>query len=113
MLDGSETKSNIPAIPNLSTAQRKNSSDDSVFECSKNEKADINYINYDTNFEFVLSSSREFHDPIMGLDLVDLTSDSLKELVVMTMNGVHILQVIFIYLEAQFLFTDMNIFYLL
>lgn len=97
MLDGltsnSEEKTNVPAIQNLATSQRKNSNEDSVFEPSKIEKPDVNH---NKNFEFILSSSQDFHDPIMGLDLVDLTSDSLKELVVMTMNGVHILQVKFI-----------------
>lgn len=43
--------------------------------------------------EFKLLWQRSFPDPIMMLDSVDITGDGLNEIAVMSLQGLHILQV--------------------
>ncbi|ESO03568.1 hypothetical protein HELRODRAFT_191874 [Helobdella robusta] len=51
-----------------------------------------NSVSQSEQLGFKLVEMKDLNEPIMALQPVDLTSDSLKELVVMTLKGVHILQ---------------------
>ena len=46
-----------------------------------------------TDGEFRLLWQRGFPDPVMGLDVADITCDGLQEIVVTSLKGLHILQV--------------------
>ena len=52
-----------------------------------------------TEGEYRLLWKRSFPDPILGLDSVDITGDGLNEIIIMSLKGLHVLQVSLVFTD--------------
>lgn len=92
-----------------SSLQSMRGADDSTTTVSLSR---ISSVESTTKVNYYLKWQRSLPDPIMGLRYLDVTGDGLRELAVLSLRGVHVLQVIFVVLFYTFhMYTLCNILY--
>ena len=92
-LSGAESQPGTPPHTSVTTAHTPARDSPSLDILESCQESDLDQKPQSAGGRFELAWQRSLADPVLALDVLDITGDGLEEIVIVSLKGLHILQV--------------------